>query len=111
MRLAIVGSEHVDDRVFLFKSINNFLKEFSIENPTIILRDEGKFSKLIANYIYQRGWDIIAIPVNTIDQMNTFNSCTDRILSFVDEEDKNMMSFLKKARKSNVGVVYFGPKM
>jgi hypothetical protein len=110
MRLGIIGGNEygTEDPAATIGALTRFIKEHDISNPTIVVRDVGELSKLTARYAYQRGWDIIAIPCYTMPQMNTFVSCVDKIVSFVSVGDSAMMSFLRKARKRDVPVVYYG---
>ena len=105
MRIGIIGSKTLPDSLPYWKVVDNFFKEFSIKNPTVVLENSGTVSEEVVKFTYSRGYDTIALPVNNLNDIDAFIANTDRIICFIDKDDKYLISFQKRARRKHVQVM------
>lgn len=105
MRLAIVGSESIQDANGLYLLIDRFIYHHGSKNLTIISESLGEVARVVEKFAYARGYNFINLPFKKVEDVPPFLSNVDKVLAFVEEGDLRLESMLKRSRKNGIPVM------
>ena len=118
MRIAIVGSRTIVDPELVFTTIDKFLKEHCIGEPTIISGGAKGVDSLVKKFANTRGYDFIEfLPYHMIDKAAEFNSRyfftrnrqmignADRVLAIWDGKSTGTLHAIRYSQKINIPVM------
>lgn len=118
MRVAIVGSRHIDDSHYVFPHIARFIKEHTFGSVTIVSGGAKGVDSLAKEYAKQNGLDFIEFqPYHVLDKTIPYekkfffvrnrqiiDNC-DKVLAFWDGVSSGTEHAIKYAQKHNKPVM------
>lgn len=105
MRVAIVGSEGIEGLNTLYVYMDRFIKLHGSKNLTIVAESMGDVAVEVEKFCYARGFNFINLPLQKFQDSYLFISNVDKVLAFLDANDKRLTPFLRKFRRSGVPVM------
>jgi len=118
MRLCIIGSRSITDPLFVFQSIEKFVREHCVGQPTFISGGAKGVDSLTKRYANDKGYDFVEfLPYHLVDKEVEYNSRyffarnrqmiqnADKVLALWDEESTGTLHAIRYSQKMGVPVM------